>query len=118
MEFAVILAVLAGHAHAEIFAGTGGYSALMVTYAAPTPLVQRLLPAGLSLAPQNFSAPGTHPMVFAFGNQTGVHPKAPFPKLFNWTYLEFINHPVRAAVRARSDERRLVEHRMPRALPL
>ena len=30
-------------------------------------------------------------MVFAFGNQSDVMPAFPFPKLFNWTYLEYIH---------------------------
>ena len=47
--------------------------------------------SAVSLSPQSFTPPGTHPMVFAFGNQSNVMPAFPFPKVFNWTYLEFIH---------------------------
>ena len=40
------LFVMAIHAKAELTAGKGSYRALMVTVAAPTGLVQRLLPEG------------------------------------------------------------------------
>ena len=61
----------------------------MVTLAVDTAVVTTILPKGLSLAPSNLTAPGTHPMVFAFGNQSHVRPVA--LKLFDWTYLEYIH---------------------------
>lgn len=70
-------------------AGEGGYDALMVTLAFDEALVTTLLPPGLSLAPQNLTAAGTHPMVFAFGNQSHVRPIA--VHAFDVSYSEYIH---------------------------
>ena len=70
-------------------AGEGGYDALLATFAIPKALVETIIPTGLKLAPQNYTAPGTHPMVFAFGNQSHVRPVA--LKAFDVSYLEFIH---------------------------
>ena len=86
-----VLAAAAAASHASLAAGEGDYRALMLTVAMPTADVERLLPVGLSLGRQNLTATGTHPMVFAFGNQSNVHPHFPFPKVFDLTYLEFIH---------------------------
>ena len=86
-----ILSFLSSPARADIIAGRGSYSALMVTVATPRQLVERLLPPGLFLAAQNLTASGTHPMILTFGNQSNVRPAAPFPELFDWTYFEFIH---------------------------
>ena len=62
------------HLSAAPMAGEGSYSALLVTMAMDHALTSTILPKGLSLAPQNLTATGTHPMVFAFGNQSNVRP--------------------------------------------
>ena len=65
------------------------YSALLVTIAVDTALATTILPEGLSLAPQSLTPGGTHPFVFAFGNQSDVRPIA--AKIFDVSYAEFIH---------------------------
>ena len=85
-----LLAALACASPAHLpYAGEGGYNALLVIAAFDQATVSRLLPPGLSLAPQHMTPAGTHPMVFAFGNQSHVRPID--LKLFDVSYSEFIH---------------------------
>ena len=72
-----------------LMAGEGAYSALLVTLAVDRALTTTILPRGLSLAPQSLTAPGTHPMILAFGNQSNVRPIA--ARAFDLSYSEFIH---------------------------
>jgi hypothetical protein len=61
----------------------GIYDACVVTWAMKTEIVSQMLPGGLELGPQDWTAPGLHPVLFTFGRQSNVRPNfVPVPGLF------------------------------------
>jgi Acetoacetate decarboxylase (ADC) len=61
----------------------GIYGACVVTWSLKTEIVNQILPRMLELAPQDWTAPGLHPVLFMFGRQSNVRPNfVPVPGLF------------------------------------
>jgi hypothetical protein len=78
----------------------GTYLGSVVIHALPSEQVQAMLPEAFALAPQTMTAPGTHPVIFTFGEQmhTRLEPSfvslekylAPLSHGLNLGYLQFM----------------------------
>lgn len=66
----------------------GHYAALFVTMPIERAAAEKMIPAGLELAPQNLTGAGEHPLLMMFGHHTDVHPS--FLPIRGWSYHEFL----------------------------
>lgn len=72
------------------FFGTGTMDGFFSFHAVDAKAVQAILPPGMSLHPQSFTPPGTHPVTLLANRQIGVRPSA-LPSFLGFpTYLEAI----------------------------
>jgi hypothetical protein len=66
----------------------GTYDADVVTWPMKIEIVTQMLSRGLELGPQNWTAPGLHPVLFMFGRQVNVRPN--FVPIHGMIYDELI----------------------------
>lgn len=72
------------------FFGTGSLDGFFSFHAVDAKAVQAILPPGMSLHPQTFTPPGTHPVTLLANQQIGVRPSA-LPRFLGFpNYLEAI----------------------------
>ncbi|HLQ18701.1 MAG TPA: NAD(P)-binding protein, partial [Tabrizicola sp.] len=72
------------------FFGTGTLDGFFSFHAVDAKAVQAILPPGMSLHPQGFTPPGTHPVTLLANQQIGVRPSA-LPRFLGFsTYFEAI----------------------------